>query len=87
MPDPFSSHSAGLESPATHGFAVSPSDSADLADVIRALYVGGSGNVAVTLLSGADVRLTGVAGGTLLPLRVRAVRATGTTATSLVGLL
>jgi hypothetical protein len=87
MPDPFSSHSPGLESPAAHGFAVTPSDGADLADVTRALYVGGSGNLALTLLSGATLTFTGVAGGTLLPLRARAVKATGTTATSIVGLL
>jgi hypothetical protein len=87
MPDPFSSHAPGLESPAAHGFPVTPSDGADLIDVTRAIYVGGSGNLALTLLSGATLTFTGVAGGTLLPLRARAVKATGTTATSIVGLL
>ncbi|QQR35429.1 hypothetical protein JI749_13850 [Devosia oryziradicis] len=87
MPDQFSSHAPGLESPAAHGFAITPSDGADLADVTRAIYVGGSGSLSLTLLSGANVTLTGVAGGTLLPLRARAIKATGTTATSLVGLL
>ncbi|HTO28109.1 MAG TPA: hypothetical protein VL017_05920 [Devosia sp.] len=87
MPDLFSNHAPGLESPAVHGFAISPSDGADLADVTRAVYVGGSGNLALTLLSGATLTFTGVAGGTLLPLRTKAVKATGTTATNLVGLL
>lgn len=87
MPDQFSNHAPGLESPAAHGFAIAPSDGADLADVTRAIYVGGSGNLALTLLSGATLTLAGVAGGTLLPLRAKAVKATGTTATNLVGLL
>lgn len=87
MPDQFANHAPGLESPPAHGFAITPSDGADLADVTRALYVGGSGNVALTLLSGATLTFTGVAGGTLLPLRAKAVKATGTTATNLVGLL
>jgi hypothetical protein len=87
MPDLFSNHAPGLESPAVHGFAVTPSDGVDLVDVTRAVYVGGSGNVALTLLSGATLTLAGVAGGTLLPLRAKAIKATGTTATNLVGLL
>jgi hypothetical protein len=87
MPDRFSDHAIGLESPATHGFAVSPSDGSDLTETTRAVYVGASGNLAVTLSSGADVTLTGVPGGTLLPLRLRRIKATGTTATAIVGLL
>lgn len=86
MPDRFSDHAIALESPATHGFAVTPNDGADLAEITRAIYVGASGNLAVTLASGADVTLAGVPGGTLLPLRLRRIKATGTSATSIVGL-
>lgn len=87
MPDRFQTLSPGLEAPASHGFAVTPHDSNDLAEVTRALYVGGAGAVSLVLASGASVTLTGVAGGTILPLRLRQVKAIGTTATHLVGLL
>lgn len=87
MPDRFKNHSAGLESPAMHGFAITPDDSIDLTEATRALYVGVAGDLAVTLVSGAQLVLANVPSGTLLPVRVRAVKAAGTTADSLVGLL
>lgn len=87
MPDRFAEHATGLDSPASHGFAVSPSDGADLPDVTRAIYVGGSGAVAATLASGAEITLAGIAAGTVLPLRIRRIKATGTTATFILGLL
>lgn len=86
MPDRFADYATSLESPALTGFAATPSDGADLADVTRAVYVGGSGNISVVFQSGAEVTLVGVVGGTILPLRVRRIKATGTTATGLVGL-
>ena len=87
MPDRFSDHAAGLESPASHGFAVTPNDSSDLGDLTRAVYVGGGGTMVAILQSGAEVTLAGIAAGTMLPLRVRRIKATGTTATAMVGLL
>lgn len=87
MPDPFSDHAPGLESPATNGFAITPADGADLSATTRAIYVGGTGALAVTLSSGNDVSFAGLPAGTLLPVRIRRVKATGTTATALVGLL
>lgn len=86
MPDRFADYALSLESPAITGFAVAPSDGADLADVTRAVFVGGSGSLAVVFTSGTEVTLTGVAGGSVLPLRVRRIKATGTTATGIVGL-
>ncbi len=86
MVDKFANFSQGLESPATHGFVVTPNDGIDLPEVTRALYVGAAGAVALVLASGASVSLSGVHGGTVLPLRVARVLATGTTATGLVGL-
>lgn len=87
MNDRFNALSRGLTAPASHGFAVTPHDATELSEVTRALYVGGAGAVAVVLESGASVTFSGVAGGTVLPLRLRQVRATGTTATHLVGLV
>ncbi|MFK7793143.1 MAG: hypothetical protein AB8B88_10795 [Devosiaceae bacterium] len=86
MSDPFSRHMSGLESPASDGFAITPTDGVDLATVTRAIYVGGAGDVTVMMKSGASVTLVGVPEGAVLPLRVVQVPATGTTATNLVGL-
>jgi hypothetical protein len=53
---------------------------------IKALYVGGAGNVSVTTNEGTTVTFTAVPVGSILPVAVQRVRATGTTATNLVGL-
>lgn len=45
------------------------------------LYVGGTGNVAVTTLGGDLLTFNGVPAGTTLPIQVERLRATGTTAT------
>ena len=87
MQDRYETYATGLESPAMHGFAVTPDDDADLPELTRALYVGSAGAVGVVLASGASVTFTGIAGGTLLPIRARRVRATATTAGSIVGLV
>lgn len=67
-------------------FAITPSDSADLADVPRGVWVGGAGNLVVTGLSG-DVTFQGIPAGTMLPIAPTRVKATGTTATALLGVL
>jgi len=87
MPDRFSNHAGGLESPASSGFPVTPADGTDLLEVTRAIYIGGSGNLAAVMMSGEDVTFNGIPGGTVLPVRVRRIKATGTTATAIVGLL
>ena len=86
MPDPFAQHAAALDAPASHAFAISPSDADDLPSVTRALYVGSGGAIAVHMLSGETAVFTNVASGTVLPLRLRRVLETGTSATDLVGL-
>lgn len=64
--------------------AITPSDTAQ--QTYKAIYVGGAGNLAVEMESGDQVTFTAPPVGTLLPLRVRKVRSTGTTATLLIGL-
>jgi hypothetical protein len=54
--------------------------------VTRALYVGGGGNLAVRLQDGTELTLANMPAGTLLPIRVTRILATGTTATEIVGL-
>ncbi len=76
----------GLTSPADNAVAVTPSDSTDLAFTSRALYVGGAGNIVVTMAGGGDVTFTAVPAGSILPVRVTRVKATSTTATAIVNL-
>ncbi len=82
-----SGRAASLTGPAEHAFAITPDDGVDLAEPVRALYVGNAGAIAVTLPSGAEVVLDGVAGGTLLPIRAVRVKAAGTSAGAIVGLV
>jgi len=75
----------GIGEPANHAETVVTSDAEDLATVTRGLWVGGAGNVAAVMLGGQTVTFVGVQAGTLLPIRVKRVLATGTTATYMVG--
>ncbi len=74
-----------LADPAQHAFAVTPGDEADLTNWALALYVGGSGDVRLDTWAGETVTFANVPAG-ILPVRARRVRATGTTATGIVGL-
>ena len=87
MPDRFQNSSPSLSGPASHGFAVTPHDTNPLSETTRALYVGSAGTLAVVLTSGAAITFAGVASGTVLPVRVTKVMATGTSATDIVGLV
>lgn len=70
--------------PARKAFAITPSDTEDVETVPRALYIGVEGDVAVIMGDdSASVTLVGASG--LLPVMVRRVLATGTTATDIVG--
>lgn len=77
---------AGLESPATNAVVVTPDNSNDLAYTTRAIYVGGAGNINVDMVSGQTCLFSGVPAGTVLPIRVKRVRSTSTTATLIVAL-
>lgn len=72
--------------PASQVAAVTKSDSTELV-AVRGLWVGGAGDVAVIAAEdSAAVTIVGVPAGTLLPIRVRKVMSTNTTATSIVAL-
>lgn len=88
MTDVYQGQASGLDSPARKAFAVSPSDSTDLTTSTRAIWVGTPGNIEAILVDdSASVTFANVPGGSILPIRARRVRATGTTAGSLVGLV
>jgi hypothetical protein len=72
--------------PADHAFLVAENDGADLSYATRALYVGGAGAVKVDMLGGETVTFSGVPAGTVLPIRVTKIYATGTTASLMIGL-
>lgn len=80
-------YSSTPDSTATLADAITPNDGADLPRVVKALYVGGAGAIALTTEYGSTVTFTGVTAGSVLPVRVKKVSATGTTATGLIGLI
>jgi hypothetical protein len=86
MSERYTSRADDITAPARRGFAIAASDSADLEAETRAIYVGGGGDIAMVLAAGDEIALIGVAGGSLLPVRARRVKATGTSASHLVGL-
>jgi hypothetical protein len=72
--------------PAIQLNAITKSDTDELPQVVRWIYVGGTGNVAVKDTVGNTVTFTAVpVGSTLGPFYVKQVLSTGTTATLLVG--
>lgn len=72
---------------AEFGVAVTPSDTVNLGQIARALWIGGAGTVTVVMSGdGAAVLLSGIPAGTLLPIRAQRVNATGTTATLITAL-
>jgi hypothetical protein len=64
---------------------ITPSDATDLPQVTEAVWVGGAGVVAAVMPDQSVVNFTCIAG-TVLPLKVRRINATNTTATLLVAL-
>jgi hypothetical protein len=85
MTDSFKHHSRSLTSPPEHALAIQPDDAAVLPQVPRALWVGSGGDLAVRMAGGETVILAGVPAGTLLPVRVARVLASGTTAGDILG--
>ena len=82
----FDSRYPGAQHPALRATAVTPSDSTELTGV-RALYVGGAGNVAVVLNEdSAAVTFVAVPAGSILPLAAIKVMSTNTDATDIVAL-
>lgn len=73
-------------SPLTRAASVTPHDTNELEFVTRALYVGAAGDVAVTMQDGGNVTFVDVPTGTVLPIRVKVVKSTGTDASSIIAL-
>ena len=86
MTDTFKTFARSLTSPPENAVEITPSDGESLPHTTRALYVGGTGDVAVLLQGGTEVTFRGVQAGSLLPIRIDQVKRAGTTATGLIGL-
>ncbi len=85
--DKFDAAVDSVIAPARNCFSITPSDIGELAVLPKAIYVGNDGDITVRAVDGgSDVKFTNVRSGTILDIRVTSVRATGTTATNLVGL-
>ena len=85
--DPFANTANSLSSPAAHCFDILPDDASELPSAAKAIYVGSGGDIVLRAVdSDQDVVLQGVGSGAILPIRIRAIRATGTTASALIGL-
>ncbi|TRD11665.1 hypothetical protein FGU71_07150 [Erythrobacter insulae] len=86
QPDPFKNSSDSLLTPAKTAFAIIPNDTTDLPTATKAVYVGSGGAVTLRAVDAdADVTFTNVPSGSILPVRVQAVRESST-ASDLVGL-
>lgn len=85
--DKFEHVADGLTAPAEETFAISPNDNAELPQITKAIYVGEGGNVTLRASrSDIDTVFRNLPTGAILDVRVSAVRATGTTASNLIGL-
>lgn len=73
-------------SPARIAFAITAHDSNELTYITKAIYVGTSGDLAVTMFNGETVTFANVPAGSVLPVMARLVKSTNTTASDIVGL-
>ena len=88
MLDRFKRYRKTLDSVADNAQPVIPSDAEPLPEASRALYIGTGGDITLVLTADTNpVTLKNVPAGMLLPVRVKQVLATGTTASDLVALL
>lgn len=85
MADAFANRTRTPADPAVTLFDITPDDSTDLARMTLGLNVATQGRVHVTMADGSEGTLN-VAPGQVLPVRIRRVWASGTTATGIVGL-
>jgi hypothetical protein len=65
--------------------AITPADS-NLAKNVRALYIGGGGDVAIVASDGTEATFSAFPAGKYLLTECKQVKATGTTATNIIGI-
>ena len=84
--DHHANQAEGLTSPYNDAASVTPSDTVDLTNTTRALYIGSQGTISVVMSgSGNTVSFT-LDKHEILPVRVTRVNATGTSCSNIVAL-
>lgn len=77
-----------IAAPCRYAAAVTPHDTNEMGYVSRGIYVGTAGDLTVIMVDdttgGTPVTFPSVPGGAFLPIRIRRVNATGTTASGVV---
>ena len=87
MVDRFDSQIDSLSQPARHAFAITPHATEEIDPLPKAIYVGTGGDITLRAAdSSADTVFRNVVAGQILDVRVRHIRASGTTAADIVGL-
>lgn len=87
MADQFSNSADQVSAPATRAVSVAPDDGNALAEIPKALFVGTGGNLVLCGVGGgSDTVWKNVPDGSIVPLRVQYVRATGTSAADILAL-
>lgn len=72
----------------SHEFiTITPSDTLDLTHAVRAIYVGSTGNITLLDSNGASHVFVGIPSGATIAIKPTRIKATGTTASSIVGLI
>ena len=85
--DQYANAANSLIAPSADCFAIVPDDTQELAKASKAIYIGTGGNVVLKAVDSEDfVTFRNIVSGSILDIRVRAIRATGTTAQDIVGL-
>jgi len=77
-------YTASLADPSPTGLQAITPGGADLATFVRAIYVGGTGDVVARGIDGTEVTFTAVPAGTIIPGVFRRIAA-ATSATAIVG--
>lgn len=85
MAEPYEyGHFPTVRDPAYRSFAITPSNTVDLPETVRRIWVGVAGNIKITMMDGDTITYTNVPVGYFEHFAVR-VFVTGTTATGLIG--
>lgn len=87
MIDHFETRTDSVFAPSRQPFAITPSDTAEISPLPKALYIGTGGDLTLRGIDGTDdVVFKNLASGDRLEVRAVHVRASGTTAQDIVGL-
>lgn len=82
MIDTFSDHSSDISAPPSNAVQITPSDTADLSYLTRAIYVGIQGDLRILTHNNQEVIYKNILG--IKVIRAKRVFATGTTAGALI---